>query len=328
METNAAVLHAPGDIRIETVPVRELGARDVLVEVAAVGLCGSDLHYYESGRNGANELRRPTVLGHEISGTIRGAGPGASLKPGTRVAVEPAVPCGKCRSCREGRYNICPQGICLGSPPTDGGIAGLLVMPEEFVHVLPPGMSAEAGAVIEPLAVACWAVRRARAGFGERVLVLGAGPIGVLAGQVAKAGGASVTITDINPFRLGVAEGLGLKSFQGAEADVVIECSGAQRAFWSALESVRHGGRAVVVSQSPPTVDGLPLALLQRREIDLIPVFRYAHVFPTAIALAANGQVRLDELVTSAFDLAHTADALRAARSDPRQLKVVIHPGK
>ncbi|GAB2977182.1 alcohol dehydrogenase catalytic domain-containing protein [Amycolatopsis acidiphila] len=333
MQTRAAVLHAPGDIRVETVPVREPGEHEVLIEVEAVGLCGSDLHYFESGHNGANELRRPTVLGHEISGTVRETGQGGSLRTGTRVAVEPAVPCGKCRTCREGRYNVCPQGTCLGSPPTDGGIAGLLVVREEFAHELPAGMPADAGAVIEPLAVACWAVRRARVALGERVLVLGAGPIGVLVAQAARAAGAAeVTITDVNPFRLSVAAGLGLHAVRAPEldiapVDVLIECSGARQAFWSGLESVRHGGRAALVSQAPPTVDGLPLALLQRREIDLLPVFRYAHAFPPAIALAAGGAVRLGELVTATFALEHTADALRAARTDPEQLKIVIHPG-
>jgi L-iditol 2-dehydrogenase len=116
--TRAAVLHGPGDLRIERLPLHPLGPDDVLVAVDAVGVCGSDMHYFASGRNGRNELRQPTVLGHEASGVVTAVGADVPVLVGTRVAVEPAVGCGRCPTCRTGRYNLCPNGTCLGSCPT------------------------------------------------------------------------------------------------------------------------------------------------------------------------------------------------------------------
>ena len=125
--TRAAVLHGPEDLRIQQLPVPPLGPGDVLVAVDAVGVCGSDMHYFASGRNGLNVLRQPTVLGHEASGVVAAVGPDVALPLGTRVAIEPAVGCGNCATCRSGRYNLCPAGTCFGSPPTHGAIAEYVV---------------------------------------------------------------------------------------------------------------------------------------------------------------------------------------------------------
>ncbi|RCV53678.1 alcohol dehydrogenase catalytic domain-containing protein, partial [Marinitenerispora sediminis] len=186
-QTRAAVLHAAGDIRVEDVELPPLTGDAVRVAVDAVGVCGSDLHYFASGRNGANVLRRPTVLGHEAAGTVVAAGPQAATPVGTRVAVEPAVGCGGCAYCRAGDYNVCPDGTCLGSPPTHGAFAEHVVVPDRAVHPLPDSIDTELGALVEPLAVAVWAVRRADVRPGHRVLVTGAGPIGLLVAQVAAA---------------------------------------------------------------------------------------------------------------------------------------------
>ena len=327
--TRAAVLHGARDLRTTELAIPALGADDVLVKVAAVGVCGSDMHYYQDGRNGQNILRQPTVLGHEASGVVVA---GAGVAAGTRVAVEPAVGCGHCDTCRAGAYNVCPHGTCLGSPPTNGTMTEYLVVPTRAVHPLPDAVDTVLGAVIEPLAVAVWAVRRARVGLGHRVLVTGAGPIGLLVAQVARVSGAAeVIVTDINDHRLAVAGELGavttpLSEDEDLRVDRAIECTGVPSVLWSAVRAVRPRGRVTVVGQAAPAVDGLPLAHLQRYEIDLVTAFRYAHAFPTALALAASGAVDIARIVTGRFDLDHAADAVQAPAADPTHLKVVVTP--
>jgi L-iditol 2-dehydrogenase len=334
--TRAAMLYGARDLRTTELEIPTLGDDDVLVQVAAVGVCGSDMHYYDAGRNGQNILRQPTVLGHEAAGVVLAAGPSSSIASGTRVAVEPAVGCGKCETCRNGDYNICPDGTCFGSPPTHGTMTQYLVAPSRAVHPLPDSIDTVTGSMIEPLAVAVWAVQRAQVGIGHRVLVTGAGPIGLLVTQVARAAGATdITVTDVNDDRLAVARELGATRTinTGAESlgesplyDRVIECTGIPPVLWSTIRSVRPHGRVTVVGQAAPTVDGLPLAHLQRYEIDLVTAFRYAHAFPIAIALVESGAVNIERIVTGHFGLDQAADAVQAPVKDPRHLKVVVTP--
>lgn len=329
----AAVLHGPEDLRIEDVALRPLGPGDVLVAIDAVGVCGSDMHYFASGRNGQNVLRSPTVLGHEAAGVVLSGD--TDLAAGTRVAIEPAVGCGSCPTCRSGRYNLCPTGTCLGSPPTHGTLADHVVVARRAVHPLPAAISTELGALIEPLAVAVWAVQRADIRAGHRVLVTGAGPIGILVMQVALAcGAAEVIVTDVNDARLDAAQRLGATAvINTAERapeltgmDRLVECSGHPAALWQGVHTLGPAARATVVGQAAPAVDGLPLAYLQRHEIDLVTAFRYAHAFPTAIALAKRGAIDLAAVLTGRFPLDQAADALRAPVLDPTQLKVIIRP--
>lgn len=197
--TQAAVLHGARDLRIEHKPLTPLGPDDLLVEMRSGGICGSDMHYFAEGRNGTNVLRQPTVLGHEGAGVVIAAGPNSKLAPGTAVVIEPALPCRECATCLSGRYNLCPTGTCFGSPPTDGLFARHVVVPEAAVHPLPDTIPAEIGAAIEPLAVAVWAVERAQVRKGHRVLITGAGPIGLLVARVAASrGAAEIVVTDVN----------------------------------------------------------------------------------------------------------------------------------
>jgi L-iditol 2-dehydrogenase len=210
MTTEAAVLHGALDLRIEQKPLKPLGPSDVLVEMRSGGICGSDMHYYADGRNGTNVLTQPTVLGHEGAGVVIAAGEAAGIAAGTAVVIEPALPCRECPTCLSGRYNVCPAGTCFGSPPTDGLFARHTVVPRSAVHELPATIPAEIGAAIEPLAVAVWAVERAQVQAGHRVLITGAGPIGLLVAQVAASRGASeIIVTDVNDDRLGVAAKFG-----------------------------------------------------------------------------------------------------------------------
>jgi len=327
MTNRAAVLHAPRDVRVEERPVPEPGPHDVLVEIAAVGVCGSDVHYYEEGRIADRVVRAPHVLGHESAGRVVATGDRATLHAvGARVALEPGLPCGRCRECRTGHYNLCRDVRFMGAPPTDGTFTRYVAIPEDFAHALPDGLSDEAGALMEPLSVALWACAKARVSAGDRVLVTGAGPIGLLVAQVARARGATeIAVTDLNPHRLELARSLGATTEVG-EADALIECSGHPQALSDGIASLRPAGVAVLVGMGGGPEATVPLALIQSREIWLSGTFRYANTYPAAIALAASGEVDLDAIVTGHFALDDIDVALRASREDPRSVKPIIRP--
>ncbi|MGO4584518.1 NAD(P)-dependent alcohol dehydrogenase [Arthrobacter sp. 2RAF6] len=333
LTTEAAVLHDAGDLRIEEKPLKTLGPNDVLVKMRSGGICGSDMHYFADGRNGTNVLRQPTVLGHEGAGVVIAAGEAASVAVGAAVVIEPALPCRNCPSCLAGRYNLCPAGTCFGSPPTDGLFARHVVVPEAALHELPANIPAEIGAAIEPLAVAVWAVERAQVQAGHRVLITGAGPIGLLVAQVAASRGASeIIVTDVNDDRLTVAARLGatrtintsVTALELKDLDRLIECSGNTKALAEGVYALAPAARATVVGQARPSVDGIPLGFLQRYEIDLVTAFRYANAFPTAIQLASSGVVDLRSIITATYPLASAAAALTAPVTDPTNLKVLI----
>jgi L-iditol 2-dehydrogenase len=334
VSNRAAVLHEPGDIRIEERPMPEPGSREVLVEITSVGVCGSDVHYYEHGRIGTHVVRAPLILGHESAGRVVELGEGASKHAeGDRVTLEPGVPCGRCRECRAGRYNLCPDVVFFGTPPVDGAFARYVTIHEDFAFALPDALSDDVGALMEPLSVGIWACRKAGVGAGDRVVVTRAGPIGLLAMQVALAFGATqVEISDVNEGRLelatrtGATRALHAGEDDPSEADALIECSGHPTALQAGIAALRPAGTAVLVGMGPGESGEVPLALIQGREIWVTGTFRYANTYPTAIALAATGRVDLDAIITGHFGLDETETALRAGRDDPSSVKPVVHP--
>lgn len=333
-----SVLRKAGDIGVEEREIPRPGRGEVLIEIGSVGVCGSDVHYYEHGRIGSYVVEAPLVLGHEAGGTVVEVGPDVSaLRSGQRVSIEPGVPCRHCRQCLAGRYNLCPDVRFFATPPYDGAFSQYVVMPVEFVFPVPDTISDDAAGLLEPLSVGIWACRRVSVAPGTSVLVTGAGPIGIIAAQVARAYGADrVTVTDVNPHRLALAARLGLDTVDvsanplaevGVEPDVLIECSGNPRATWDALTTVARAGRVVLVGMGGDELR-LPLPYIQDREITLTGAFRYANTWPTAIELAASGRVDLDAVVTGHFDLASAEAALTAARSDPTAVKLIVQPGR
>jgi L-iditol 2-dehydrogenase len=334
----AAVLHAPGDVRVEDRPVPEPGPREVLVEISAVGVCGSDVHYYEHGRIGDFVVREPLVLGHEAAGRVAAVGSEVGRHAvGDRVTLEPGVPCGRCRQCRAGRYNLCPDVQFFATPPVDGAFANYVAIHEDFAFALPDALTDEEGALMEPLSVGLWACWKGKVGPDTSVVVTGAGPIGQLALQVARALGATdVAITDVNPHRLAVAEEAGATralnigeeplAESGLEADVLLECSGHPDAVRDGILALRPAGTAVMVGMGPGAEATVPMAAIQSREIWLTGTFRYVNTYPAAIALAADGRVNLDAIVTGHFPLEEAEAALRAGQEDPRSIKPVVVP--
>ena len=331
----AAVLERAGLITMEHRPVPRPADDEVLVRVGSVGVCGSDVHYYRDGRIGSFVVDRPLVLGHEAAGTIVAAGravPGDRI--GERVAIEPQRPCRVCAQCTAGRYNLCPDMQFYATPPVDGAFCEYVTIQSPFAYRVPDQVSDDAAALFEPLSVAIWACRKARIGPGARVLITGAGPIGVITAQVARAfGAAEVVVSEPNParrqlaLRFGAARAADPAADPGvplAAADALIECSGAPAALAGGIGAVAPAGSVVLVGTGADEVT-LPLPLLQRRELNVTGTFRYAGTWPLALHLAASGQVDLDGLVSARFDLAHAEDALTADAA-PGFLKAIVRP--
>jgi len=336
----AAVLYGERDLRVEDRQVPVPQHREVLVEVRSVGICGSDVHYYEHGRIGDFVVRAPMVLGHEASGVVAGLGPGASKhRVGDRVALEPGVPCLACLECRTGHYNLCRDVSFFATPPVDGALAQYVTIHEDFAFTLPGSVSADAGAMLEPLSVGLWACEKARVSVGARVAVAGAGPIGAVVGLVARmAGAAEVVVSDPVAARRERAASLGATSTvdpaEGglatacAEADVFFDCSGHPGAIDDGIHAVRPHGVAVLIGMCPEPRSLIPLARVQAREIWVTGTFRYANTYPRAVALAASGRVDLESLVDRRFSLEETEKALNCSSADPSVLKAVVQVSK
>lgn len=330
----ASVLTRPGQLELEQWPVPRPGPGQVLVAVRSVGVCGSDVHYYEHGRIGDFVVREPLVLGHEASGQIVAAGDGVDPgRVGSRVAIEPGTPCGRCAQCKAGRYNLCPFMQFFATPPVHGALAEYVLVRADLAFDLPAEVDDDAAALLEPLSVGIWATGKAQVTAGSSVLIAGAGPIGLVTTQIARVRGATtIAVTDIAQHRLAAATRSGATMPldardgvpAGQEFDAFIDCSGAPPAINAGIRALRPAGRAVLVGMGPDELV-LPFALIQQRELMITGTFRYANTWPTAIALAASGAVDLDGLVTGRFGLEQAGLALSTTTQEGA-IKSVVEP--
>jgi L-iditol 2-dehydrogenase len=338
-----AVLERPGVIALAERPTPTPGPGEVLVRVASVGICGSDVHYYQHGRIGRYVVERPLILGHESSGEIVALGPDVpEARRGERVAVEPGVPCRHCGYCKTGRYNLCPNVVFLATPPVDGALAEYLVVPADFAHPIPAHVSFAAAALVEPTAVVVHAARLGDVAVGDRCVVFGAGPVGLLLLQVLRAFGASaVTVVDPEASRRDLARQLGadqtadptadgadgLELLAAPGADVAFDASGSHAALAGTIPVTRRGGRVVWIGLPVGDTVPIPAAMLIDKEIEVRGVFRYANAHPLAIELIASGRVVTTPLISHHFALADTAAALElVARRDAGVVKAIIDP--
>ncbi len=331
MTNRSAVLHAVHDLRVEERPLPTAGPGQVVVRIDAVGICGSDVHYYEHGRIGPYEVVSPMIVGHESAGVITEVGEGVDpSRIGQLVALEPGVPDGTCEQCRAGRYNLCPNVIFFATPPVDGSMTQFVAFDASFAHVAPANLTAEQAAMAEPVAVGVWANRRGQVAPGDRVLVTGAGPVGNFAAQVARAFGASsVTISDLNPFRLDAARALGLDARTpdqvDGDFDVAIECTGVAAVALSSLKSLAPAGRLVLVGMGADLVQ-IDVPFLQGRELTITGIFRYANSYPLALDLIGSGKVDVSSVITHRFGLDEATAAITLAADNPASLKAVVNP--
>ncbi|MGF3056704.1 NAD(P)-dependent alcohol dehydrogenase [Microbacterium sp. YY-01] len=338
MANRAAVMPDLGRIEVRSVAEPEVGPREAVVRIDAVGVCGSDTAYYEVGYIGDWRVEAPIILGHEAAGTVLAVGAEVTrVRVGDRVAIEPGSPCRDCHDCMSGNYHLCADLAFLATPPYDGALVQRLALDERNLFAIPDSMSIEAAAMCEPLSVGIWACRRAQLQPGDSVHVSGAGPVGLLAAQVARAEGArDVVVSDISEFRLQAAQKLGFRTENANEvdpehsaptADVLLECSGAPQALSQGLWRLRNGGRAAMVGM-PKNDVSLALSRLNVRELSIFLVNRYAHTWPTAIAYVADGRVDVESIITHRFSLDDTEKALTLSRTVSDSMKAIIYPNE
>lgn len=332
----AAVLSEAHAIAVEERPPPDPPAPDeVTIRVRAVGLCGSDVKYWIDG-GVSTPISQPFVLGHEAAGEIVAVGSGVRyLSVGDRVAVEPGRPCGACSVCRRGDYNLCPEMFFLGSRGRDGALRELLNWPASLVFSLPPAISLVEGALVEPASVALAGIRRGGLKLGERALVLGAGAIGLVTVQLAKAAGATALVTDIEPSRLTLARSLSADEVILASADeattplpdgsvdLIIDTTGHAGAIRQAFPTLRPGGRLVLIGLGHDPLSLTTLDLVYR-QATLLGVYRYADTFPTVIDLVRQRALALAPLVSHQIPLPRIAEALDLAAKPAAALKVVV----
>lgn len=344
-ENIALVLRKIDDLSLEPFPVREPGDGEVLLEMQSVGICGSDVHYWKRGCIGDFIVREPMVLGHESSGKILKVGPNVkNLKAGDRVTIEPGVPCRRCDFCKTGRYNLCADVVFLATPPVHGSIARYHTHAADFCFKLPDHVSYEEGAFCEPLSVGVHACRRAGVAVGAKVLVTGAGPIGLVSMLAAKAMGAdTVIMTDISQSRLDFAKSIGadhvlladkepqafaeqIVEILGTQPNISIECSGAETSIQTTFYATVSGGVVVLVGLGRPLAS-LPIVNAAVREIDIRGVFRYANCYPAALSLIASGRINVKPLITHRYTINESVQAFEMAESG-QAIKVMIQCGK
>lgn len=329
----ASVLVETGRVETETRPVPTPGPGDVLVEIAAVGVCGSDAHYYRHGRIGDHVVTAPMVLGHEASGRIVAVGQGISeSRIGERVSIEPQRPDPNSAESRRGDYHLCPHMEFYATPPIDGALAQYATIGAAFAHPVPDSVTDVAAALFEPLSVGIASIRKSGVTVGGSVLIAGAGPIGLVCAQVARAHGATrIVVSDIDPARLDTATRFGATTTVGPDevadlepVDAFVDASGAPSAIIAGIGAVRPAGRVVLVGMGASDLT-IPVSIVQNRELVLTGVFRYANTWPTATALVTAGLVDLDAMVTGRFALDEVADALDADRV-AGSIKAVVFP--
>ncbi len=325
-----ARLHAVGDLRVADEPMPDAAPGMSLVQVTAVGICGSDLHWWDEGAIGDAKLTHPLVLGHEGAGVIA-EGPRA----GQRVAIDPAIPCETCRACRDGYRNLCYRLKFSGHGDTDGMMREFMAWPTTALHPLPDRVSDADGAMLEPLGVAIHSVDLGHLPFGGTASVIGCGPIGLLLIEVLKVAGAS-SVLAIEPLahrreaaeRLGadeVADPAAFDEALRAGVDVAFEAAGNNEGVELAMASVRPGGRVVLVGIPGDDVIRFGASLARRKGLTIAMVRRMNEVYPRAISLAERGVVDLGSVVTSRTGLGEIPAAFGAA-ARRTGLKAIIEP--
>lgn len=342
-----AVMLGIGKMGFEERDIPKAKDDEVLVKLEYVGICGSDLHYYETGAIGDYAVNPPFVLGHEPGGTIVEVGKNVKhLKVGDRVALEPGKTCGHCEFCKTGRYNLCPDVVFFATPPVDGVFQEYVAHEAALCFKLPDNVSTLEGALIEPLAVGFHAAIQGDAHLGQRAVVMGAGCIGLVSMMALKARGVSeVYVVDIMEKRLEKALELGATGVihgakedvlervkeltEGAGMDLVIETAGTEITTRQAIHMAKKGSNIVLVGYSKSGEMTLPMSLVLDKELTFKTVFRYRHIYPMAIDAVASGKVNLKGIVTDMFGLDEAQKAMDYSVNNKADIvKAVIRIGE
>ena len=338
-----AVMNGIGKMGYTQRPIPQVKDNEVLVKLEYVGICGSDLHYYETGAIGPYVVEPPFVLGHEPGGIVVEVGKDVKhLKVGDKVALEPGKTCGHCEFCRQGQYNLCPDVIFFATPPVDGVFQEYVAHEADLCFKLPENADTMEGALIEPLAVGFHAANQGGAHIGQTAVVTGAGCIGLVSMMALKAQGVSrVIVVDIMPKRLEKALELGadvvingreedvvqrvLDLTGGMGCDLVVETAGTEITTRQAIHMTRKGATIVLVGYSKSGEMTLPMSLALDKELTFKTVFRYRHVYPMAIDAVAAGKINLKGIVTDIFELDDIQNAMDRSVADKANIvKAVV----
>lgn len=342
-----AVMNGIGKMGYVERPIPTPADNEVLVKLDYVGICGSDLHYYETGAIGDYVVKPPFVLGHEPGGVVVEVGKNVKhLQVGDKVALEPGKTCGHCYFCRHGLYNLCPDVVFFATPPVDGVFQEYVAHEADLCFKLPENVSTLEGALIEPLAVGFHAANQGEAHAGQTAVVMGAGCIGLVSMMALKAEGVShVYVVDIMQKRLDKALELGadgvingkdedavkkiMEITDGLGCDLVIETAGTEITTVQAIKMARKGSNIVLVGYSKSGHMDLPMSLVLDKELTFKTVFRYRHIYPMAIEAVATGKVNLKGIVSDIFDFDDIQNAMDRSVSDKSNIvKAVVKIAK
>ncbi|MFD2831166.1 NAD(P)-dependent alcohol dehydrogenase [Corticicoccus populi] len=337
-------MHDISEVSVEDREVPSISAEEVLIEVKAVGVCGSDVHYYNHGRIGRRVVKYPHVQGHECAGVVIDIGEDVkNLKPGDRVVVEPGIACGECDFCKKGKYNLCDEMVFISTPPHQGAFAKYISHKSSFVHKIPDELDFTTASLAEPLAVGIHVMNRAEVKPDDTIVIVGMGPVGLLMVIAARAYGIkNILVFDVEDFRLKIAESLGAaRTFNAKDgsvkeqitstgfesANIFIDTSGNNRVIYDSVNVIKKGGKVVLVgfpSNEETTFDFI--SLLQK-EIDIISIYRYRNVFPSAVKILTEYSNIARAIITHKFDLENIKDAMEQSFTSPNETgKVIIYP--
>jgi len=326
------------NLTIEEKEVPTPGADQVLVKIAANGICGSDVHFFSEGRLGNFVVTTPYIPGHEASGTIVACGVNANrYSEGQRVVIEPGIACGQCHFCKGGRYNLCKDVVFLSAPPIDGTFCDYLCINENYVFPIPDSLSFEDAALAEALAVAIHTMNRVQVRAGETGVIVGAGPIGLLTLQAFKAaGGGRAICLDLIEKRLETAKKLGADEAFAPNGgcnldnlgDVIFETAGSNVATAKLFQMAKYGGRVAQVGWPSGNKVELDVATFMDKELDYIAVNRYANVFETAVTWLSDGRIKTNEIITQRYSFDDAPEAFKWALKHPSEtIKVIVNNG-
>ncbi|WP_040977995.1 NAD(P)-dependent alcohol dehydrogenase [Oceanobacillus jeddahense] len=344
-KTRAAVLHKPFVVKMEERELDSLHSNEVLIKVMSVGVCGSDVHYYEKGKIGSKKVEKPLIQGHECAGIVVEIGSEVTtLKIGDRVVIEPGISCGTCTDCKEGNYNLCSHVAFLSSPPIDGAFSEYIIHPENFLFKIPDNVTFEEATLIEPLSVGLHGLSRSGMKADSSVLISGMGPIGLTAIIAAKSFGAlNIIATDIEPLRLKIAKELGathvidvskqnlVESVQELTndrgVDVVVETSGQEQAIKASVDIVKKGGNISVIGFSRLNNIGINFYKLLQKEVSIHGVYRYTNTYQHGVDILGSKKFKTDLLLTDFYPLEKVQEALEHARvNKSSSIKVIVKP--
>ena len=314
----------------------ECGERQVLVRMKAVGVCGSDVHYWKNGRIGQFVVEEPLILGHECSGVITDVGEKVSkFAVGDRVVLEPGIPCMKCEHCLKGRYNLCQNIVFFATPPDDGVLVEEIAYDEDYVVKIPDEVTDYGLATMaEPLSVGIFATQRIKPALGEKAIIFGAGIIGITCLLAAKAAGCKdITVADIRDDRLACAKEMGADQVVNTMKDQIpdntfdfgYEATGADACYNLAVKCIKPGGRIAMIGMGPE-IQKVDMVDYVCKEITIVPSFRYSNTYPLVLDLLKDNQEKLKQLITHRvpFSLEGVEEAFHIASEDPSAVKVVV----